>query len=111
MVLRTNFLNFFVRPYALILYIEGPDDLLVVPEQVDSLVEVFSKQLSEDAADDDEYLHTPVAELEDEEDDLPPTERPNRCKLADLFVDMPPFDLNMLFEDDFTLREDTEPAT
>ncbi|KAL3163147.1 hypothetical protein ABBQ32_009557 [Trebouxia sp. C0010 RCD-2024] len=67
-------------------YIEGPEDLLVELEQVDSLVEMYSKQLSEDAADADEYLNTPVAELgeEDEENDAPPTERPKRCKLADL---------------------------
>ncbi|KAL3159072.1 hypothetical protein ABBQ32_011070 [Trebouxia sp. C0010 RCD-2024] len=87
-------------------YIEGPEDLLVEPEQVDSLVEMYSKQLREDAADDDEYLNTPVAELgeEDEENDAPPTERPKRCKLADLFVGMPLFDLEMLFEDDFTVN-------
>lgn len=87
-------------------YIEGPEDLLVELEQVDSLVEMYSKQLSEDAADADEYLNTPVAELgeEDEENDAPPSERPKRCKLADLFVDMPPFDLELLFEDDFTVN-------
>ena len=43
-------------------------------------------------------MSTPVAELEQEGgDDMPPADRPNMCKLADVFVDMPPFDLNLLF--------------
>ena len=52
-------------------------------------------------------MDTPVAELDQGEDDMPPTDRPNRCNLADLFVDMPPFDLNLLFEDDFTVSAET----
>ena len=87
-------------------YIEGPEDLLVESEQVDSLMEVYSKQLSADAADNDQYMNTLVAELgqEDAESEAL-TDRPNRCKLADLFVNMPAFE--MLFDDDFTVTDNT----
>ena len=35
----------------------------------------------------------------------------NKCKLADLFVDMPAFDLNLLFEDDLSVVPDVEDQT
>ena len=41
--------------------------------------------IEDDAEDDDDYAHDPVAD---------------RCLLEELFAGMPPFDLDMLFEDE-----------
>lgn len=87
-------------------FVDGPEDLLLEAEQVDCLVEEYGKQIADDAHDDVDYLYTSVARLDTapEEEEEPP----NRCMLADLFVDMPPFDLNMLFEEDLTVTADIE---
>ena len=63
----------------------GPADLLVAAEQVDEVLQDFQQQVEEDKEDDDDYEDTSTAE---------------RCSIAALFVDMPKYDLDLLFEDD-----------
>ena len=66
-------------------YVDGPTDLLVAAEQVDDVLQEFQQQVEEDEDDDDDYEDTSNAE---------------RCSIATLFVDMPGYDLDLLFEDD-----------
>ena len=71
-------------------YVDGPADLLVEAQQLDQVVQEFKEQVDEDEADDADYANAPAA---------------SRCSIAALFVDMPEYDLNLLFEDDL---EDAE---
>ena len=63
-------------------YVDGADDLMVTGEQVTEVMAEYKMQLSEDAKDDADC-------------------QPNRNKtpLADLFVGMPEFDVNLLFDE------------
>ena len=59
--------------------------MVVEAEQVQGIVDDYCQQVSDDEADDAEYV----------------VQSPStRCKLANLFVDMPAFDLELLFEDE-----------
>ncbi|DBA94963.1 TPA: hypothetical protein ACH3X1_002489 [Trebouxia sp. C0004] len=66
-------------------YVDGPADLMVAAEQVDEVLQDFQQQVKEDEEDDDDYEGTSTAK---------------RCSIAELFVDMPKYDLELLFEDD-----------
>ena len=89
-------------------YVDGPQELLLQEEQVTDIVNEYDSQLRDDEEDDDEYDDiAPDLDPEDTED-IPVA---NKCKLADLFVDMPAFDLNLLFEDDLSVVPDVEDQT
>lgn len=66
-------------------YVDGPADLLVAAEQVDEVLQDFQQQVQEDEEDDDDYANTSSSK---------------RCSIAELFIGMPEYDLNLLFEDD-----------
>lgn len=66
-------------------FVDGAQDMLLEAQQVEDIVEGYCEQVGDDEADDAEY------------DCIPGTKR---CKLADLFVGMRGFDLNLLFEDE-----------
>jgi hypothetical protein len=65
--------------------VDGPADLLVAAEQVDEVLQDFQQQVQEDEEDDDDYANTSSSK---------------RCSIAELFIGMPEYDLNLLFEDD-----------
>ena len=52
---------------------------------MDEVLEDFQQQVDEDEEDDDDYEDTSTDK---------------RCSIAALFVNMPKYDLNLLFEDD-----------
>lgn len=58
---------------------------------MDDLVQEYQEQVEEDEADDADFAAIPGVK---------------RCRLSDLFVDMPAFDMDLLFEDD--LGSDSE---
>ncbi len=64
-------------------YADGESDLMVAGEQVEEVMEEYNTQLSEDADDDADYQPSP-----------------DSVRLAALFVNMPEFDLNLLFDED-----------
>ncbi|DBA91867.1 TPA: hypothetical protein ACH3X1_016001 [Trebouxia sp. C0004] len=66
-------------------FMDDSSDLLLDVGQVDVIIQEYQQQIDDDAEDDDDYEHIPAAD---------------RCTLEGLSVDMPPFDLNMLFEDE-----------
>ncbi len=61
---------------------DGADDLMVAGEQVTEVMAEYNMQLSEDAKDDADFQPNP-----------------NRVPLAVLFVNMPEFDVNLLFDE------------
>ncbi|DBA87932.1 TPA: hypothetical protein ACH3X1_004920 [Trebouxia sp. C0004] len=63
-------------------YIDGADDLMVTGEQVTEVMAEYHMQLSEDAKDDADFQSNP--------DNTP---------LAELFVGMPEFDVDLLFDE------------
>jgi len=63
-------------------YADGADDLMVAGEQVTEVMAEYNMQLSEDAKDDADFQPNP-----------------NRVPLAVLFVNMPEFDVNLLFDE------------
>ena len=75
-------------------FVDGAQDMLTESQQVEDMVQRFCEQVDEDEEDDDEYS-APILGLQ-------------RCLLADLFVDMPAFDLNLLFEDEIDPAADPE---
>ena len=66
-------------------FVDGPADMLVEEEQAEQAVQSMCQQVSDDEADDAEY-EVIVG--------------PSRCLVSELFIDMPEFDLNLLFEDE-----------
>lgn len=66
-------------------YVDGAADLLVAAEQVDEVLQDFQQQVDEDEADNDDYVDASTDE---------------KCSIAALFVNMPKYDLDLLFEDD-----------
>jgi hypothetical protein len=66
--------------------LDGAEDLVLEAQQVEDMVASYSAQVRDDEEDDAEY----AAQISGT----------RRCKLADLFVGMPAFDLNLLFEDE-----------
>ncbi|KAL3158881.1 hypothetical protein ABBQ32_14142 [Trebouxia sp. C0010 RCD-2024] len=72
-------------------YVDGPEDIIVDRQQMDDLVQEYQEQVEEDEADDADFAAIPGVK---------------RCRLSDLFVDMPAFDMDLLFEDD--LGSDSE---
>ncbi len=64
---------------------DDSSDLLLDAGQVKVIIKEYQQQIDDDAEDDADYEHIPAAD---------------RCTLEDLFCDMPPFDLNMLFDDE-----------
>ena len=67
---------------------DGAEDWLVSPDQVNQVVQDIDLQIAADAEDDDDYINLPVA---------------NRCKMTDLFVNMPEYDLKLLFDEDIAV--------
>ncbi|KAL3137306.1 hypothetical protein ABBQ32_006846 [Trebouxia sp. C0010 RCD-2024] len=63
-------------------FVHGAQDMLTEAQQVEDMLQGFCEQVDDD--DEDEYIAP-----------IPGT---TRCLLADLFVDMPAFDLNLLLE-------------
>ena len=66
-------------------FLDGAEDMVEEAEQVQGLVDDYCQQVSDDEADDVDYVVQSSS---------------TRCKLADLFVDMPAFDMELLFEDE-----------
>ena len=64
-------------------FLDGAEDLLVDADQVDEALASYCQQVYDDEADDSEY-----------------SAGTDSCVLAELFVDMPAFDLNLLFENE-----------
>ena len=64
-------------------FLDGGEDMVEEAEQVQGFVDDYCQQVGEDEADDVEYVVQSSS---------------TRCKLADLFADMPAFDLELLFE-------------
>ena len=64
-------------------FVDGAEDMLVDAQQVDEAPASYWQQVNDDEADDAEY-----------------SAGTDSCVLAELFVDMPAFDLNLLFEDE-----------
>ena len=89
-------------------YVDGPQDLILQEEQVTDIVNEYDSQLRDDEEDDDEYDDI-APDLDPE--DLEEIPVANKCNLADLFVDMPAFDLKLLFEDDLSVVPDVEDQT
>ncbi|KAL3132547.1 hypothetical protein ABBQ32_009087 [Trebouxia sp. C0010 RCD-2024] len=75
-------------------FVDGAQDMLTEAQQVEDMVQGFCEQVDDDEEDEDEYIAP-----------IPGT---TRCLLADLFVDMPAFDLNLLFEDEIDPAADPE---
>ena len=73
-------------------FVDGAQGMLTEAEQVEDMVQRFCEQVDEE--DEDEYSAP-----------IPGT---TRCLLADLFVDMPAYDLNLLFEDEIDPTADPE---
>ena len=75
-------------------FVDGPQDTLTEAQQVEDMVQGFCEQVDDDEEDEDGYIAA-----------IPDT---TRCLLADLFVNMPAFDLNLLFEDEIEPAADPE---
>ncbi|DBA66160.1 TPA: hypothetical protein ACH3X2_002632 [Trebouxia sp. C0005] len=69
-------------------YLNGPEDLLISTDQVQEVVQEYEAAAADAEDDDDDEMYQQVSS------------NVNKCSIFNLFKDLPPFDLNLLFDSD-----------